>query len=268
MLQAHSFLWHYLWVAPNVLLLLLALVLWRRGLYKQFPTLFAFTVLSAAAELAVYAADVAPSVTPETFWRVVWASLLIEGTLKFALVGEIFAQVFGSFISLARVGKFLIRGVGVVLVVTAAVAAAYTPKDGLFGIVSGAHLLEQTIYLIEAGLLAFIFVLASYFRLSLVRPLFGIALGLSISACVHLATWAIIANGGWANSTRARLDFVNMATYHVCVLIWFYFLLVPRKVGKQTPAQPIGPSSGSPAGSSHEEELDVWNRELERLVQP
>lgn len=139
---------------------------------------------------------------------------------------------------------------------TAAVAAAYTPKDGLFGIVSGAHLLEQTIYLIEAGLLAFIFVLASYFRLRLARPLFGIALGLSISACVHLATWAIIANGGWANSTRARLDFLNMATYHACVLIWFYYLLLPQKP-VVTAAVPLP-----------ENNIEVWNRELERLVQP
>ena len=95
----------------------------------------------------------------------------------------------------------MIRGVGVFLVLTAALAAAYTPKDGLFGIVSGAHLLEQTIYLIEVGLLVFIFVLSAYFHLSLSRPLIGIALGLSISACVHLATWAIMANGGVLNVT-------------------------------------------------------------------
>ena len=37
MLQAHSLLWHYLWVAPNLLLLLLALRMWRRHLHKQHP---------------------------------------------------------------------------------------------------------------------------------------------------------------------------------------------------------------------------------------
>jgi hypothetical protein len=255
MLQAHSILWHYLWVAPNVLLLLLAMILWGRDIYKRYPFFFAFVIVGATEQLVVYAADVIPSVAAGTWWLIFWAGLVVEGLIKFALIGEIFAHTFNPYPSLAKIGKFLIRSVGVVLVLSAALAAAYTPRDGLFGIVSGAHLLEQTIYLIEAGLLAFIFVLSSYFRLSLVRPLFGIALGLSISACVHLATWAVISNGGWANSTRARLDFLNMAAYHVCVLIWFYYLLVPGKVSTK-PAVPLP-----------ENDLDIWNRELERLAQ-
>jgi hypothetical protein len=254
MLRAHSFLWHYLWVAPNALLFVLGLLIWARGLRSQFPTFFAFAILSSVSQLAVYAADVTPSVTAENFWRIDWASLLIEGPLKFALVGEIFAQVFGAYTSMARLGRFLIRGVGAALVLTAAIAAAYTPKAGLFGIVSGAHILEQTIYLIEAGLLVFIFLLSSYFRLSLSRQIFGIAVGLSVSACVHLAAWAIIAGGQLPNSTRYQLDFFSMATYHACVLVWFYYLLVPGTVGTAR-VIPLP-----------ENNLDVWNRELERLV--
>jgi hypothetical protein len=255
MLQPHSFLWHYLWLAPNVLLLLLAFLLWKNDLHKTFPALFAFALFSAFGEFGLYIADVVPSVTAQSFWRVDWATLLIEGPLKFLVVAEIFARVFGSYDSIVRVGKFLIRAVGISLVLAAALAAAYGPKSSLFGIVSGAHLLDQTIYLIESGLLLFIFLLSAYFRLRPAAPVLGIALGLAISACVHLATWAVIANGGWADSTRARLDFLNMATYHVCVLIWFYYLLVPAKVSTKA-AVPLP-----------ENDLDIWNRELKRLAQ-
>lgn len=254
MLQAHSLLWHYLWVAPNVLLLLLALLLLRDRAYRQHPAFFAFAALSAVTELTVYAADMAPSVTPLGFWLVDWTSLLIEGPLKFILIGAVFSQVFGSYVSVARLGRVLIRGVGIFLVLAAAVAAAYAPKNGLFGIVSGAHILEQTIYLIEAGLLVFIFALSGYFRLSFSRPLFGIALGLSISACVHLATWAVSANASLGPAKRVILDFLDMGTYHICVLIWFYYLLVPQKV------------AAKPAVSLPEDNLAVWNRELERLI--
>ena len=175
--------------------------------------------------------------------------------MKFALVGEIFSQIFNEYRSVARLGTFLIRAVGIILVLTAAVAAAYAPKDSPFGIVSGAHLLEQTIYLIESGLLVFIFLFAAYFRIRMVRAIFGISLGLGISACVHLATWGVVANGVLPPTERSVLDFLNMTTYHACVLIWFYYLLVPRKVAMKS-AVPLPESS-----------LDVWNRELERLIQ-
>jgi hypothetical protein len=46
-----------------------------------------------------------------------------------------------------------------------------------------------------------------------------------------------------------------MATYHFAVLIWFYYLLKPGKVAlKSAPALP-------------ENNLALWNRELERLLQ-
>src|SRR5438309_1316994 len=136
MLQKHSFLWHYLWVAPNVLLLVLGFVTWKRGRARQIPVFLAFACLSAISELAVYAADVTPSVTASTFWRIYWASLLVETLLKFALIGAIFAGVFGSYASIARLGKLLIRAVGVVLVLVATLAAAYAPRDGRYGIIS------------------------------------------------------------------------------------------------------------------------------------
>jgi hypothetical protein len=262
MLQAHSILWHYLWVAPNVLLLVLGLLIWKRGLHRRYPVFFAFAILSPLGQFALYAADVVPSISAENFWRVDWVSLLIEGPLKFALVGGIFANVFGSYASVARLGRLLIRGAGITLVLAAALAAAYyAPKDSRFGIIYGAHRLEQTIYLIVAGLIISIFLLSSYFHLSLERPLFGIALGLGISACVHLATWAIIANGGLANSTRSLFDFVGMATYHVCVLIWWYYLLVPPKVRNTRKDPPQDPPASPPV-----EDLEAWNQEMERLL--
>ncbi len=255
MLQAHSFLWHYLWVAPNLLLLILVFLAWRRGFRRQFPIFLAFAAVDSLAQLSVYAADVISSVPAETFWRVFWGALLVDALLKFALMGEIYGQVFGQYPSLAKLGKLLIRSVGGFVVLSATLAAAFSAKDSPFGIVSGAHILEQTIYMIECGILLTIFGFAAYFRLSASRAVFGIALGLGLSACVHLATWAVVANGGLPDSKRIILDFANMATYHVCVLIWCFSLLVPQKIFTKS-AVPLP-----------EHDLEIWNRELERLLQ-
>jgi hypothetical protein len=256
MFRAHSLLWSYLWVAPNLLLFVLGFLIWRRRIATRVRAFFAFAVLSAVSELAVYAADVIPTVGPRTFWAINWAGLLIEGVLKFLLIGEIFSHIFGSYRSVARLGRLLIQGVGVALTLVAAAAAAYASENSRFGIVSGFHLLEQATYLIESGLLVFIFLFSFYFHLAWERRLFGITLGLSISSCVHLLSWALIDNGGLPDPKRMILVFINMATYHVCVLIWFYYLLVPSK------------ATAGPAAPLPENNLDVWNRELERLVRP
>jgi len=255
MLQAHSFLWHCLWVAPNVVLLVLAFLIRRRQLDKQFPVFLVFTIVAAIEQLTLYAADVLPWVGPFTWWRVFWAGLLLEALVKFAVIGEIFGRVFGRYSSLAKLGKLLISGTGVVLVFLAAVAAAYTPRNNTYWIVSGAHLLEQTIYMIECGLILFLFIFTAYFKLRWSHFAFGIALGLSFSACVHLATWALAANGNFSGQYRVFLDFLKMAAYNVSVLIWSYYLLVPL------------PSTTTTQVSLPENNLAIWNRELERLLQ-
>jgi hypothetical protein len=141
-------------------------------------------------------------------------------------------------------------------VLLATLAAAYTKKDNVHWILSDAHILEQTIYMIECGLILFIFLFAAYFKLRWKRASFGIALGLGVSACVHLASWALMANGNFTGAHfRNLLDLLNMATHHACVLIWSYYLLFP--------AQDISRPGGPPPTEHH---LEVWNEELERLL--
>lgn len=256
MLRAHSLLWHYLWIAPNLLLLALGFLLRRSHFQKKFPLFVIFAFVVGLEQLATYMADVLPWVTPLDYWRILWIAMLIEALIKFALIGEIFSKVFGPYSSLANLGKVLITAVGVALVFTAALAAAYTPKNNIHWIVSGLHILDQTIYLIECGLVLFLFLFAAYFKLQWDRAAFGIALGLGISAAVHMATWAIMANGGLVGANSTYLVFLNMATYHACVLIWFYYLLVPQKRAV---------TAAIPEPGHHN--LELWNRELERLLQ-
>lgn len=255
MLQAHSFLWNYLWVAPNVFLLALALVLWKRGLYRQFPSFMVFALVSALGDLAVFGADVARFVSAENFWRIDWANLFCESLLKFVVIGEVFSRVLSPYPSISRLGRVLISGFGAVLVLGASLVAAFSRGDDAVRLISGFHLLEQTVFIIELGLVVFLFLFTAYFRLSWDRFAFGILLGLGISACQHLAAWAVIANANPSDHARLLFDFLDMGTFHLCVLIWFYYVLVPEKVVRKS-VVPLP-----------ENNLAVWNRELERLLQ-
>jgi uncharacterized membrane protein len=255
MLQPHSFLWHYLWVAPQILQAGLAVLLWRRGIHRHFPVFFAYLVFEAIEQLTLYGMDILPSVSVTTWWFACCIGLVLEGFIRLAVMGELFFHLLRSRPAIAKVGGRLITGTGAILVLLATLAAAYAPVDNQqFAIGYRAHLLQQTLYMIECGLILFLFVFAACFRLTWDRGTLGIGLGRGISSSVHLATWAVMANGGLPHKSYL-LDFLNMATYHVCVLIWFYYLLVPQKAAT-TSTVPLP-----------ENNLDLWNRELERLLQ-
>ncbi len=227
--------------------------MWRRGVQSQFPVFVVFTLLTSSAQLILYAADVAPWVTEKEFWLILCGGLLIEGFLKMLLIGELFAHLLGDYSSVAELGKQLIRGLAAVLVFGALAGAVFSPRDNDHWFISGAHLMEQTIYVVECGLLLFLFAFAAYFRLAWGHLALGIALGMSISGCIHLADWAITSSGAMLYK-RYLLDFINMAAYQVCVLTWGYYVLVPQKSG-------IPSSQQLPDHS-----LERWNRELERLL--
>ena len=255
MLQAHSLLWHYLWLGPHVLQVGLAVWLIRRGLHRSFPIFTIYLLYEAINNFTVYALDILPSVTVETFWRACCIGLFVEGLLKFAVVGELFSCLVRSWPAVAKVGNHLISGIGVVLVLLATLAAAYAPiESSQYPIASRAHILEQTLYIIQCGLILFLFLFAAYFHLHWSQRPFGILLGFGLVSSEHLGTWAVMANGLLAEK-RYLLDFLNMATYQVCVLIWSYYLLTPeRKITMSAVPLP-------------ENNLAVWNRELERLLQ-
>ena len=255
MFQPHSFLWHYLWVAPNLLLAVLGIVLWRRGLHKELRGFFIYAWFQAVQWAVLYPMDLIPSIPAVDYWRIYWLSVLIESVILFVLISDIFADVFGLYAALAHLGKLLIRWGGAVLLIAATAIAAHAPMDNKFWFIPATHTLQEAMYIVVSGLILLLFASAAYFRLAWNPKVFGIALGLGVLACVHLATWAIAANGALPDSRRNVLDLLNMATFHVAVLIWFYYLLVPQKVAtKSVVAVP-------------ENNLGVWNREMERLLQ-
>jgi hypothetical protein len=255
MLHAHSLLWHYLWVAPEVFQLGLAIFLYRPGMHKLFPVFFVYCIYEAVESLALYGMDISPWVSAEAWWRALWIGLIIEGFVKFAVAEELIRHLLRSRHSLVRTGNLLFLGVSVVLAMVAAVSAAFTTPANPHWIVGGGLILQQTLYIVQSGLMVFVFLFAAYLKLNWDRPAFGIALGFGLIYCERLAAWAVEA-GVKLPDHGVRLDFLNMATYHVCVLIWCYYLLVPQEKAAES------------AVSLPENNLATWNRELERLLQP
>jgi hypothetical protein len=255
MLQPHSLLWHYLWLAPHAFQIVLAVFLWRRRLYKVFPVFFAYAIFEALEEFTLYGMDVNPSISGQQWWSAFWIGLIVEGALKLGVIGELFFHLIESRRAIAKVGAFLISGSGAVLILVATIAGAYSRTGHPeYLLISRSHILLQSCYIVECGLLLSLFVFAAYFKLVWNGRDFGIALGFALVFCQHMGAWAVLASGVWVDKNHI-VDFLNGLTYHVAVLLWCYYLLVPHK-SATTSAVPLP-----------ENNLAIWNRELERLLQ-
>jgi hypothetical protein len=253
MLLPHSIFWHYLWVAPYILLAILALLMVRRGLHKEFPAFFGYTIFESVCGTIIYIIDVTPSFfSNNTYWWSYSVFLLIEVVVKLLVIGEVFKHLLRRYPAVAGVARLLVTWVGSALVFAATVIAAYA-SPGSYWLIPATRIVGRSVSVVECGLILFLVVFASHFRLRWEGRLFGIMLGFAITASVYVAYWAVMT--AWLLGTKGYLlDFLNMATYHLCVLIWFYYLLVPRK--KPTTS----------AVSLPENNLAIWNRELERLL--
>jgi hypothetical protein len=236
MLYPHSLLWHYLWLGPHILQMVLAVLLWRRGINKLFPVFFVYIVYEAIEELTLYAMDVSPLFSVRAWWIACCIAAVIEGLLKFAVVWEVFSNLLRPRPSQTRLAKTVIVGAGGTFFAVAVWAAIHAPIAIQFPLASYAHILGQSTYMITCGLWLSTFLLAAFFHLEWNRWALGIAMGAGISSCVHLATWAVFANAGWFKK-EYLLDFLNMGTYHVCVLLWFYYLVWPIGLGASVPGE-------------------------------
>ena len=253
MFQPHSLLWHYLWIAPCALLLVLAFLMWHRGLHKEFPAFFSYAIFEGAGGGFLYAVDVIPSVSAKVYWWSYLFFLVLEAFIKFLVIGEVFTHLLRRYPPLGKFARSLITGVGIILVFTATVIAAYASSTP-FWLISGTRILARSVSVVQCGLILFILVFAAHFRLRWGRAVFGLTLGFAIVASVYLAYWALMAD--WLFGQKSYLlDFLNAATYHGCVLIWFYYLLIPQR------------SAAPSADALPEHNLELWNRELERLLQ-
>ena len=248
-MYAHSFLWHYLWIAPHALQIVIAIIMIRRKLYRDFPIFLAYTIFQVVLEGTLFVLDHSPAVSGPLYWAVYWPGSVVSIVLRFGVISEIFGQVFSNYPGLKELSRVLFRWASAVLLLVAVAVAVHTPNDNSFFFLSAIHVLDRAVGLMQSGLLLLLVGFSSYFGLSWRSFTYGIAIGLAILSSVDLATEAI-RTGSVAGYI---FDLVTMATYHCCVMIWLVYLLVPETARRTVKEPP-------------ENNLEQWNAELQRLL--
>ena len=251
-MDPHSLLWNYLWIAPHVLQAVLAGIIVARGLSRQFPVFLTYVIFDLAQNFVLFVGYHSAAVSVQTYSQIYVGGMIGCIALRFGVIYEVFQQVFRSYPGVEELGKTFLRWGGAILFLVGVGIAAAAPVGQGPPILAALHVTNFVVSVVQSGLLLLLFALSSSLGLSWRSFVFGIAVGMGFFSSVDLATTAIRVALPDAVAGRI-LDLVTMATYHACVLVWLFYLLMPAPAVELIRALP-------------ETNLDRWNAELERLL--
>jgi hypothetical protein len=246
----HSLLWHYLWIAPHLLQIPLAILIFRRKLHQDFPWFLTYTIYQVVANALLFGLNHAPQVSGWWYHVATGADTFFSIVLRFAVIAEIFRFVLCPYEALQRVSSLMANSTLVALLAGASIVAVYGPKPGYTTrLIALSVSMDRAASLVQLGLLLFLFVFSYYFRISWRSFVFGIASGLALYLAVQLAVSALA-----AHTYIAAANTIDTGAYHCSVLIWLGYLLLPHRSPVRVKSLP-----------NHQ--LESWNLELERLLQ-
>lgn len=242
----------FLWITPHLLLGVLAVILYKRRLIREFPCFFAYVLYRIAEFILLFALYYAKGVRSGQYAYAYSATLMISIALRFGVIDEVAKDLFRESQFLKLTARRSLQGLTALLLAVGVLLAVYAPGSNSAKWFAGIFVVNRGAAMIQSGLLLSLLLFARFLGVSWRNSAFGIALGLGILTSVDLAYSALRAEFVSEAGTDI-LDLLVTGTYLVCVSIWVRYLLAPEP---------------KPAFLTvvSRDEVETWNTELQRLL--
>jgi hypothetical protein len=215
---------YVLWCAGPVLQFGVLVAMYRRGLHRDYPYFFNYTILQVIGEPILFLVE------RHSYTLYYWGyyiSVALSALVSFAVLQEIFHDAFRPYEALRDLGVILFRWSALlVLLIGVIMAITATPSDRVDTITGTIFQIQRSVRMTQCGLVFFLLLFSEYLGISRRHVLFGIALGFGLFAAINILYLTAVAHGtfvpGWV------LRQINSAAYIVSVLIWLgYTALAP-----------------------------------------
>lgn len=211
-----------LWVINSIAIALVPAVMLARKTFKVHKIFFAyvaFEALIAWLNLGLY--DRAGA---EVYFYAFWIGTAGTSLLGFAVLREIFLQIFKPFDALREFGDVLFRWAAVVLVIIAIVMAVTSNHQGISLTCSFLMTLNRSVLMMQCGLVLFMFLFAPHLGLTVRHHIFGIAIGFGLTASVELVGATLFAYGFGSAPVLSALKMVAEVS---AFCLWSYYMMSP-----------------------------------------
>jgi hypothetical protein len=221
--------WHghtvlYLWCAQPILQSVVAVILWRRKLHKQFPVFFLFLLAQVANFAVTFPLWLVGDF--KTYFVFFWLGEAVNAVLGFKVIHEIFLDVFRPYHTLKDLGTLLFKWAGVVMLLVS-VVVAFSNSFDQNPLVHALTTLQRSVRIVQLGLILFLLLFSSFLGVSRKQVSFGISLGFGLFAGVELMLYALN-SGGFVKLNH--LNLINMSTYNLAIFVWLGYSLSRKTV--------------------------------------
>ncbi len=212
-----------LWCAQPVLQSVVAFVLWRRKLHKQFPVFFSYLLVQVGFFVVTY--PLYGNSRTWYFW-LFWLGQALNAILGFKVIHEIFLDVFRPYRALQDLGTPVFKWAGAVMLLVSVVVAA-SNSFSHSPLIHAVTTMQRSVRTVQFGLILFMFIFSRFLGVSRRQVSFGIALGFGSFAGAELMLLAMYAGKLVGHN---HFNLLNMLFYDLSVLTWLVYSLAAKLV--------------------------------------
>src|SRR5579864_8933381 len=215
-------LYYALWIAHPVLQMGIAAVMFSRGLHRKFKFFFGYILTQLVTFAVVFPAHWH---SYSACFYLYWTCDALSVAFGFAVIHEVFVDVFRMFHTLRDLGTVLFKWAGLVMLLVAAVVSVSTNSSDMPPLLQAIITSQRCVRIIQIGMVLFLLFFAHYVGVSRRQYSFGIALGFGSFAIIELI---LICSWVGNHLTGPWMSIANMAAYDCSLGLWLGYVAVKR----------------------------------------
>jgi|GEM_PF-818610 len=219
--------------APAILLVL-ALIIVRRRLYREFPLFFTYVVFSAVVGAL---RETAIDHRFLYFW-LYWITEALYGILALLVLREVFHRVFALPYEAYRWFRFLLPAALFIILGFSFLEAVIHPRGGGYipRLITAIYWFDLGVHALEGTVLLLVVALIVVFPVAWRQHEFGILAGFGVSACITILADLMMLQAGSRYETFFRYG--PPIAYVLATFIWLHAFLQPLQSRPQSQLHP------------------------------
>jgi len=208
-----------------------AFIVWRMavtGARRNFPTFFTYMLFQTA--VVIVGQLVLNFGTREQYRYFYGAQSLVAAALLFAVIYEIFSNVFRPYDALRDFAGVMFRWAALVLALVASLQAFSTQVGEGSRVIAGLLMLERSVSVIACGLLLFLILFSKNLGLDWRHQVYGVAIGLGLAYGVDLVLYTSRLLFGCP--IAPTINMWRSITWNSALVLWTYYMFAPDRVLK------------------------------------